>query len=180
MQKQRSKYLIVSSWILRVRSDRKLQVRVSRDLVDLLDGGAVVTTGARGTAGTTSTREAARATGHAAGHATRSESGTGIGGRGGTAAEEELEAILVVDLALLRVGQDFVSLGALLEFLGSAGVVLVLVGVPLQSRFPVSFLDFLLSGIRLDSERIVELGFLDHDGQARADASLLCRGCKVR
>jgi hypothetical protein len=105
--------------------------------------------------------ETAKATGHAAVAAVAGASegiaALGTRGRGGAAAEEELEAILVVDLALLRVGQDFVSLGALLEFLGSAGVVLVLVGVPLQSRFPVCHVRWLASR---DSEDKAE-------GQAR-------------
>lgn len=58
-------------------------------------------------------------------------------GWGLVAAEEEFEAVLVVDLALLGVGEDFVRLRAFLELLGGLGVVLVLVGVVFQSGFSV-------------------------------------------
>jgi hypothetical protein len=48
---------------------------------------------------------------------------------GDAAAQNELEAELIIDLALFRVGEDLVCLRALLELLGGLRVVLVLVGV---------------------------------------------------
>jgi hypothetical protein len=57
-------------------------------------------------------------------------------GRWSSASQDEFEAELVVRLALLGIGKDFVGLRALLEFLGRFGVILVLVGVEFQGRLP--------------------------------------------
>jgi hypothetical protein len=48
-----------------------------------------------------------------------------------SATQEELQPILIVDLALLGIGEDFVGLRTFFEFLGSLIVIGVLVGVPL-------------------------------------------------
>lgn len=54
-----------------------------------------------------------------------------------TAAKEEFEAILVVNLAFLGIREDLVGLGAILEFFGGLRIVFVLVGMILQSCLPV-------------------------------------------
>lgn len=77
--------------------------------------------------------KAGEAAGHApgAGKGVAGGGGAGIGGRGGAASEQKLEAVLVVDFALLGVREDLVGLRALLELFRRVGAVLVLVGVPL-------------------------------------------------
>lgn len=82
------------------------------------------------------TIEASKAARHAAGASIWVA--FGIGGRGAAAAEKELETKLVIDLALFGVGQDLIGLRTFFELLGSVGVVLVLVGVPLQSGLSIS------------------------------------------
>ncbi len=51
------------------------------------------------------------------------------------AAQEKFQAVLVVDLALLRVREDLVGLRAFFEPFSRLSVVLVLVGMPLQGGF---------------------------------------------
>lgn len=131
--------------------------------------------------------------GKVAGHAAGSEEGipAGIGAlgrRSAPSAEQDLEAVLVVDLALLGVRQDLVGFGAFLELFGRVGVVLVLVGMPFQCGFsekkppsarprpgqkslrvgrrvPVTFFNLVLRGVGLDAKRVVELGFFYHGEQ---------------
>ena len=87
----------------------------------------------------------------AAGHPPRTAGGVlrtlaWLGGRG-TAAQEELETVLVVGLALFGVGEDLVGLGDFLESLYGLGVIWVLVGVPFHCGFAgrwVSLLCFVL------------------------------------
>lgn len=124
MQKQRKKYLIVSSWILHVSSDRiQLRARVSRNLVDLLDGGAVVAAGTRGTTGTTGAREAARTAGHATGHATLTTSSVELHHDGVGNGLELLLVLLVLLtsglLAVVEPGNDLVDLSSELLLVGS-------------------------------------------------------------
>lgn len=65
---------------------------------------------------------------HAAGGAKWAFAGTWW--RGLATAEEELEAVRVVDLSLFRVREDLVGLRNLLELLSGRRIVLVLVGMP--------------------------------------------------
>lgn len=84
----------------------------------------------------------------------RARSTPTTGWRFGTAAEKEFKAVLIVHLALLWVGEDFIGLGDLclgklagllessfgrvlaFKFFGGVGVVFVFVGMPLQGCFP--------------------------------------------
>lgn len=97
------------------------------------------------------------------------------------AAQEEFEAILIVDFAFLRVGEDFVGLRYLFEFLGRVGVVGILIGVVFErcfsvyfvsdvlvgrgsreNKLPVCLFQFILGGVGFDAQRIVEFCFGHH------------------
>lgn len=81
--------------------------------------------------------ESAKSAGHAAASATGEGMATGAGlwGRSATP-QDEFEPELVVCLAFLGIRENLICLGALLEFLSRIGIVLVLVGMEFQSRFP--------------------------------------------
>ena len=81
--------------------------------------------------------EELEALGHAASEGMRA-SATSIWCR--AAAQDELEAELIINFAFFWVREDLIGLRDLLELLGGLRVVLVLVWVPLQGSFPVGVL----------------------------------------
>ncbi|GMT08330.1 hypothetical protein PENTCL1PPCAC_30504, partial [Pristionchus entomophagus] len=75
------------------------------------------------------------------------------------AALQKIASLLIIDRALLRVGEDLVGLGDVLELLGVVGV---LVRVVFQREFPVRLLELAIGGRRRDLQQVVQVGLLDH------------------
>ena len=70
-------------------------------------------------------------------------------------APEAIFAVLIVNLAFLRVAQNFISFGAFLELRFGLWVSLVVVRMPLHGEFPVGFLDFFFVRFARDAEYVV-------------------------
>lgn len=73
-------------------------------------------------------------------------------------AGQNLIAMVIIPGSLIRVAQGGVCLADVLEFLSGVHV-LVLIRVPLECCFLVTFFDFLLSGCAFHLEELVETGF---------------------
>ena len=67
--------------------------------------------------------------------------------------------VAVVSLPLVRVGEDLVRFGRLLEPLGGLLVTRVAVRVILERHLPIGFLDIVGGGLAGDPEHLVEIAF---------------------
>jgi hypothetical protein len=79
-------------------------------------------------------------------------------------------AELVVARALLRVGEDLVRLGDLLERLLGLLVAGVAVGVVLERELAVRLLDVVLGGALRQTEHVVVVALLRHESGPRLQA----------
>jgi hypothetical protein len=157
-----------------------------RDLttVDVFQGDLVGVVNGSGLGGSAVHTAAAKHTAHATETTTSEELSKQVLGGHATTSGTTLKAgltILVVNLSLLGIGENFVGMRDLLELFFGIGVVCVLVcvmldacgrrrdmkagkhtRVVLEGSDLVSLLQFLLSGSRGDTQCVVVLGFLDH------------------
>ena len=88
-------------------------------------------------------------------------------------------AILIIDLALAGIAQNFIGFRTFLEFDFGFRVALVVIRMPLHCQFAVRFLDFLFIGILADAQYLVII-FCHFDDSFRVKYRLLFQAVPKR